>query len=232
MGTSSDHSGGNSNAWNRARNSGRNWASAGGGDGAGLVKLLADVAAALSGYEGRVAANASSPALARLGDLSQGPTRDVLAEVMRQRGKDLTDCTLQEVHEALVDYLAGEPEDRDADLTRFAADQTVTELLDQTDDIDNVVITDATAERLLSTFVCEWLTRLIVRELGTSIIEANPADSQHRVSEIQQYVSARLGAAMRGRAFSGVDWRSDTGRQTAFEILNGAREVFGADTNA
>jgi len=232
MGTSSDHSGGNSNAWNKARNSGRNWASSGGGDGTGLVKLLADVAAALTGYEGHVAANAATPALARLGDLSQGPTRDALVEVMQQRGKDLTECTLGEIHEALVDYLAGEPEDRDADLTRFAADQTVTELLDQADDIDNIIITEATAERLLSTFICEWLTRLIVRELGTAIVEASPAESQQRVTEIHDYIAARLGATIGGRSLAGMDWKTDAGRQTAFEILSGAREVFGVDDNS
>ncbi|MBF4161023.1 hypothetical protein [Nocardioides acrostichi] len=227
MGTSSDHSGGVGAAWQKARKSGRDWANAGGGSGPGLVKLVADAAAALAGYEGTSAARAAAPGLARIGGLAAGPPDQNLNDAFRREGlDDLVGRPLEEVHAALVDYIAGDPEDRDADLVRSAADEAVTEVLESADDLDNIVIDQATAERMMQRYLTEWLTRLITRELSTAITDPNPHEAERRSSEIREYVTERLANVIADRAITSIDWAGPDGAREARQILDGAREVF------
>jgi hypothetical protein len=230
MGTSSDHTGGNSAAWSKARASGRDWASAGGGAGGGLARVVADAAAALAGYEGTSARAAATPALARIGSLAGGPgapAGETLNEALRRNGlDDLTGRPPAEVHAALVDFIAGDPEDRDADLVRAAADEAVAEVLESAEDLDAIVIDEEAASRMMKRFVAEWLTRLITRELGTALVDQNPNEAERRSAEIREYVSERLADLTTDQPITSIDWSSPTGTDESRRILAGAREVF------
>lgn len=226
MGTSSDHPGGGGTAWAKARSSGRDWASAGGGSGPGLIRLVADAAAALGGHESSAATAAAGPALARIGGLAAGPNDQSLASTLRERGIDLTDRPPHEVHAALVDYIAGDPEDRDSDLVRAAADEAVAEALEDADDLDSLVLDEAATERMMTTFVTEWLTRLISRDLGPALIDQNPHEAEQRSAEIREYIAERLANLLADRSILDIDWSSTAGDNEAQRILADAREVF------
>lgn len=231
MGTSSDHSGGTSQAWSKARTSGRDWASSGGGQGPGLARVVADAAAALAGYEGTSAVNAAAPAMSRLGDLATGPSDQNLSDALRRHGlDDLTGRPPDEVHAALVDYIAGDPKDRDADLVRAAADEAVAQVLETADDLDAIVIDQAAAERMMQAFLVEWLTRLINRELGTALTDQNPAEAEQRSREIREYVSESIATSLEERPITAIDWSSGGADGEARRILISAREVFADDS--
>lgn len=230
MGTSSDHSGGSGTAWNAARASGRNWAEAGGGQGPGLVRLVTDAITALAGYEGASASAAAAPALARIGGLASGPGTppgETLNQALVRNGlDDLTGRPPADIHAALVDFIAGEPDDRDAALIRDAADEAVADLLDNAADLDALVIDADTAERIALRFLSEWLTRLITRELGTTLVDVSAAQAEQRSAEIRDYVTERLTTLRVTQPLASIDWRTADGTAQARAIVDGAREVF------
>lgn len=227
MGTSSDHSGGSGQAWNKTRTSGREWASQGGGSGPGLVRLVADAAAALAGYEGSSAATAAVPGISRIGGLASGPPDQNLNDALRRNGlDDLIGRPPDEVHAALVDFIAGDPGDRDADLVRQAADEAVAELLETAEDLDAIVVDAAAGERMMLRFITEWLTRLITRELGTTLVDQNAREAEQRSAEIREYIAERLAALGERTAIADIDWNGPDGDVESRRILNGAREVF------
>lgn len=228
MGTSADHPGGSGTAWNKARASGREWANQGGGSGPGLVRLVANAAAALAGgYEGTAATNAAAPGVSRIGGLASGPPDQTLNDALRRNGlDDLIGRPLAEVHAALVNFIAGDPEGRDADLVRQAADEAVAELLETSDDLDALVVDVAAGERMMLRFLTEWLTRLITRELSTALLDANARAHEARSAEIREYIAERLAALTERTPIADIDWNSADGNTEARRILNGAREVF------
>jgi hypothetical protein len=227
VGTSSDHPGGSGKAWNKARTSGREWASSGGGSGPGLIGLVANAAAALAGYEGAAATRAAAPGVTRIGGLASGPPDQTLNDALRRNGlDDLIGRPPQEVHAALVDFIAGDPEDRDADLVRQAADEAVAELLETADDLEAIVVDEAAGERMMLRFLTEWLTRLITRELGTALLDQNAREAEQRSAEIREYIAERLAALIERTPIADIDWNNTESNTEARRILDGAREVF------
>ena len=181
----------------------------------------------VGGLRGDVGGHRSRPGLARIGGLAAGPTEQNFNDALRREGLDsLVGRPLDEIHAALVDYIAGDPEDRDADLVRSAADEAVTEILESAEDLDDLVIDQATAERMMQRYLIEWLTRLITRELSTAITDQNPHRAEQRSAEIREYVTERLANVIADRAIASIDWAGPDGTREARDILDGAREVF------
>lgn len=228
MGTSSDHRGGLGPAWSRARSQAGAWAAAGGGDGAGgVASVVAGAARALAGALTPAAA-APAESLARLGGLaaaSSGPGG--LPRALEDHGlADLIGRPPAEVQAALVDFLAGDPTSRDADAVRLAAEQVVAQLMEDAADLDAIVVDEERAEHLLETFLAAWLARLILRELGTSLVDPSPAAAEERSQEVREYIAARLRFLLKDRRVTQIDWASPPGQQIARETIRGAMEVF------
>jgi hypothetical protein len=230
MGTSSDHPGGSGGSWTKARNSARNWAGSGGGSGPGLALLVANAAGALTGHAAAAAPTAAARPLARIGGLGGGPGAppgETLNQSLVRNGlENLAGKSPTELHGILVDFIAGDPQDRDADLVRDAADEAVGDLLDDADDLDNLVIDPAVAAQMMQRFVTGWLTRLIVRELGTVLTDANPHAQGQRVAEIRDYIFERVASVTDSLKLGEVDWSGPEGTSRARRILDDAREVF------
>jgi hypothetical protein len=230
VGTSSDQPGGAGSGWTRARSTAASWAGSGGGSsGPGVAAVVAEAVAALAGAAAGGAVSAAVPALARLGGLAAdagGPGG--LPGALADRGLgDLLGKPPLEVHAALVDVIAGDPVTRDDHLARLAAEQAVAQLLDTADDLDALVVDETAAERLLETFIAEWLARLVLRELGTATVDPAPAAHEERSRDIRDYISSRMRHMLRDRRVRDLDWSGPYGQAVAAELLRGARDVFG-----
>lgn len=229
MGTSSDHRGGNGPGWSRARSAAGSWASSGGG--AGVAAVVGAAARALGGSLALSATTPPAEALARLGSLAAASARaGGLPAALAERGLGhLVGRSPRDVQAALVEFLAGEPVSRDSEAVRLAAEQVVAELMEDAEDLEAIVVDEARAERLLAAFLAAWLSRLILRELGTSLSDPSPAAAEARSQEVRDYVAARLRYLMADRRVTQIDWTSPEGEQVARQTVLGAIEIFRED---
>ncbi len=235
MGTSSDHRGGSGGAWSRAQGIASDWAGKGGGsagDGvAGVVGAAAQALAAALGGASAVALQEAAGATARLGGLASVASREGIPEALRQSGLgDLIGKSNLDVQEGLIDFLAGDdPTSRDDDAIRHAAEEAANAFTEQAEDLNQIVLDEERALRLLEVFLAAWLTRMISRQLGTALTEATPAQAEARSREIREYIGVRLDQLLAGRPLLSVDWSGPEGRSLATQAIRDALDVFKDD---
>lgn len=235
MGTSSDHKGGSGGAWSRAQSIAGDWSGKGGGgagDGvAGVVAAAAGALAAAAGGASALALQQAAAATARLAGLASVAATDGVPEALRRYGLDsLIGKPSFDVQEGLIEFLAGsDPISREDDAIRHAAEEAANAFTEQAEDLEQIVVDEERALRLLETFLAAWLTRMINVQLGTALTEASPAQAEARSREIRDYVGVRLDQLLAGRPLLTVDWNNAEGRQLAAQAIQDALEVFRAD---
>lgn len=225
MGTSSSHPGGSGGAWSAARGTAAAWSA--GNPSVDVARVVGQAVAALAQALAAAPPTAAQAAVARLGGLAAGAAQGGLPAALAGQGLGhLVGRPPDEVRSALVDWLAGSPDSRDADAVRLAAEQAVSDLMESATDLDRLVVDEARAEGLIEAFVAAWLARVICRELAAALVDTAPAAHEARAAEIREYVAARLQHLLAGRAVTSIAWNSPEGRDVAARTIRGALEIF------
>lgn len=225
MGTSSSHPGGSGGAWSAARGTAGAWSA--GNPSVDVARVVAQAVAALAQALAAAPPATAQSAVARLGGLAAGTAQGGLPAALAGQGLGhLVGRPPDEVRAALVDWLAGSPDSRDADAVRLAAEQAVSDLMESAADLDDIVVDEARAERLIEAFVAAWLARVICRELAGALVDTAPAAHEARAAEIREYVAARLEHLLAGRAVTSIAWNGPEGRDVAARTVRGALDIF------
>ena len=102
---------------------------------------------------------------------------DGVPEALRRYGLDsLIGKPSFDVQEGLIEFLAGrDPISREDDAIRHAAEEAANAFTEQAEDLEQIVVDEERALRLLDTFLAALLTRMIPVQPGSALTEPAPA---------------------------------------------------------
>lgn len=225
MGTSSDHQGGSGGAWTPYKTAATGFAKHGGSGRAG--RALRGHVAAIGGASAAASSAVSGRSVGtRAGRLLSGLATAGLDQTLDELGlRHLVGADRYEVVAALVDYLAGNGDSRDAAAARDAACDLIDALFADITDYGELsaVEVDATeVERLLRLFLTRYVinrAEIIAERLNRY---ADPQEALAREEDLRQFVSAMLELQLSVVDPLAVDWEGDQGTQilqTTFDSL-------------
>ena len=232
MGTSSDHPGGSGGAWTPYKAAATRFAKHG-GTGGRAARVLKRHVAAIGG-----ASAAASSAVAgrsvgrRAGKLLSGLATAGLEQSLLDLGLNhLVGADRYEIVAALVDYLAGDADSRDAAAARDAACDLIDALFgeaDQYEELTAVVVDANEVERVLRLFLTSYVMNRaeVISERLNRYTSAQQA--LEREGQIRDFVSAMLALQFSRLDPLRVDWGGDQGAQ----ILQGTFEALYAQLEA
>ena len=225
MGTSSDHKGRSGGEWTAYKSAATSFAKSGGRSRAARA-LSRHVSAgggatavSTSAVSGRTVGRKAGRFLAGLASVGLDQTLDELGL------HHLIGADRYEVVAALIDYLAGDGDSRDAAAARDAACDLIDALFGDAADyegLEAVEVDAAEVERLLLLFLTKYIINRaeIIAERLNRYADAQQALA--REEEIHEFVSAMLMLQLDGVDPLAVDWEGDKGTQilqTTFDAV-------------
>ena len=225
MGTSSDHKGGSGGAWTPYKIAATGFAKNGGRNRAALA--LGRHVSAIGGAAAASSSSASGRAVgSRAGRFLSGLASVGLDQTLDELGlHDLVGADRYEVVTALVDYLSGDGDSRDAAAARDAACDLIDALFGDVSDYEELMAVEVDAaevERLLLLFLTKYIVNRadIIAERLNRYADAQQARA--REEEIRDFVSAMLMLQLNQLDPLAVDWEGEQGTQilqTTFDAV-------------
>jgi hypothetical protein len=232
MGTSADFSGGRGGPWTGYKRAATSFAKNGGRQRAGIV--LARHVATLGGTAGAVSsASAGRLATQRLGGVLAGIAEDGLPQTLERLGlQSLVGKDRFDVLEGLIDAIAGDGDDLEAQAARSAALDVLDQLLPD-EDADTDLSPGSLSADDVRTALAAFIAAYIYNRAAPVIEErlnrlADAAQALARDEEIRDYVRSIVDLRLADIDPLTVDWQGDGGTPIVQRILDGVYDIIEA----